>query len=187
MKPVFILCEESQTVCKAFRARGHEAYSVDLLPCSGGEPQWHIQEDAIKVALENPDALKIAFPPCDHLAVSGARWFPDKRADGRQQAGIEFFLKMAELCHAVENPIGIMSTLYRKPDQIVQPWQFGHGETKATCLWLRNLPLLVPTNIVDGREGKVWRMAPSADRSRLRSVTYQGLADAMANQWSKLL
>lgn len=184
MGKVIILCEESQTVCRAFRELGHEAYSCDLLPCSGGHPEWHIQDDAIKVALQYPGALKIAFPPCDHLAVSGARWFPEKRRDGRQQSGIAFFLRMAELCNAVENPIGIMSTLYRKPDQIIQPWQFGHGETKATCLWLRDLPLLKPTNIVEGREGKVWKMPPSADRSRLRSVTYAGIAEAMAEQWA---
>lgn len=180
---VIVACEESQTVAKAFRAKGHEAYSCDILPASGGHPEWHIQADAIEVITREHWDLKISFPPCDHLAVSGARWFEEKRKDGRQQAGIEFFLKMAELCDCVENPIGIMSTIYRKPDQIIQPWQFGHGETKATCLWLRGLPLLVPTNIVEGREGKVWKMPPSKDRSRLRSVTYSGIAEAMANTW----
>lgn len=180
---VLVACEESQEVCKAFRARGHEAYSCDLLPCSGGHPEWHIQDDAVKVADSRQWDIKIAFPPCDHLAVSGARWFKEKQKDGRQQMGIAFFLKMAELCDAVENPIGIMSTLYRKPDQIIQPWQFGHGETKATCLWLKGLPLLVPTDIVEGREGRVWKMPPSKDRAKLRSRTYSGIALAMAAQW----
>lgn len=180
---ILIACEESQEVCKAFRARGHEAYSCDLLPCSGGHPEWHIQGDAIDVLTRDYWGLKIGFPPCDHLAVSGARWFEGKRRDGRQQKGIEFFLRMAELCDAIENPIGIMSTIYRKPDQIIQPWQFGHGETKATCLWLKNLPLLKPTNIVDGREQRIWKLPPSADRAKLRSKTFSGIAAAMADQW----
>lgn len=180
---VLIACEESQTVCKAFRAKGHEAYSCDILPCSGGHPEWHIQDDALQVLYSNDYDLKIGFPPCNHLAVSGARWFKEKQADGRQQAGISFFLKIATLCDAIENPIGIMSTLYRKPDQIIQPWQFGHGETKATCLWLKGLPLLKPSEIVEGREQKIWRMPPSADRAKLRSKTYHGIAQAMADQW----
>lgn len=180
---VLIACEESQTVCKAFRERGHEAYSCDLLPCSGGRPEWHIQDDALKVATSKQWDLKIGFPPCDHLAVSGARWFKEKQVDGRQAAGIKFFLDMAKLYDAIENPIGIMSTIYRKPDQIIQPWQFGHGETKSTCLWLRGLPLLTPTDIVPGREGRVWRMPPGPDRARLRSTTYSGIAAAMAAQW----
>lgn len=128
----------------------------------------------------------IAFPPCTHIASSGARWFKQKREDGRQQKAIEFFLAFTELTcpWAIENPIGIMSTKYRKPDQIIQPWQFGHGETKATCLWLHKLPLLEPTNIVDGREPRIWKMSPSKDRSKLRSKTYLGIAKAMAEQWS---
>lgn len=179
---VIVLCEESQEVTKAFRERGHNAFSCDLLECSGGHPEWHIQGDALEVGRKFK-GLKIGFPPCDHLAVSGARWFEEKRKDGRQQAGIKFFLEMAEICDALENPIGIMSTLYRKPDQIIQPWQFGHGETKATCLWLKGLPKLKPTNIVDGREGKVWRMAPGPERAKLRSKTYPGIAAAMAATW----
>lgn len=128
----------------------------------------------------------IAFPPCTHIATSGARWFPQKIADGRQQAGIDFFtrfttLKCPKVC--VENPIGIMSRLYRKPDQIIQPWQFGHGETKATCLWLKGLPLLTPTNIVSGREQRMYNLPPSPDRGKLRSKTYLGIAEAMASQW----
>lgn len=182
---VLIACEESQVVCKAFREKGHEAYSCDILPTSGDRPEWHIQRDAIEVLTGEYWDLKIGFPPCDHLAVSGTRWFPGKRKDGRQQKGIEFFLKMAELCDAVENPIGIMSTIYRKPDQIIQPWQFGHGETKSTCLWLRGLPKLLPTNIVEGREGKVWRMAPGPDRAKMRSKTFPGIAKAMAEQWGR--
>lgn len=181
---VLLACEESQEVCKAFREIGHEAYSCDIIECSGGHPEWHIQDDALK-HLEGWDLI-IAFPPCTDLAVSGARWFEEKRRDGRQQRSIDFFMEFVNApCEriAIENPIGIMSTYYRKPDQIIQPWQFGHGETKATCLWLKNLPLLVPTNIVDGRENRVWRMPPGKDRAKLRSKTYHGIALAMAQQW----
>lgn len=184
---VLIACEESQTVCKAFRALGHEAISCDLLPCSGGHPEWHVCGDVLPL-LREPWDMVIAFPPCTDLCVSGARWFAAKRADGRQQASIDFFLEFTRLEHvprvAIENPVGIMSRLYRKPDQIIQPWQFGHGETKATCLWLKGLPKLAPTNIVDGRAGNVWRMPPGPDRARLRSKTFEGIALAMAKQWS---
>lgn len=183
---VLIACEESQTVCKAFRERGHEAYSNDLIECSGGRPEWHLQMDAFDAISLGGWDLMIAFPPCTHLAVSGARWFPEKIKSGKQQAAIEFF-KRLYYCTipkiAIENPIGIMSTKLFKPDQIIQPWQFGHGETKATCLWLYNLPKLQPTNIVEGREGKVWKMPPSPDRGKLRSKTYEGIASAMAEQW----
>jgi len=130
--------------------------------------------------------LMLAFPPCTHLAVSGARWFKEKQADGRQQQGIDFFMNLVNAPIskiAIENPVGIMSTCYRKPDQIIQPWQFGHGETKSTCLWLKKLPKLTPTNIVDGRKGRVWKEPPSKDRWKKRSITYQGIADAMAKQW----
>lgn len=182
---VLVLCEESQVVCRAFRERGHTANSCDLLPTSGNNPEWHIQGDAlITLSYMNPD-LVIAFPPCTDLAVSGARWFPEKQKDGSQQKAIEFFMNFTKLdCKwAIENPIGIMSTHYRKPDQIIHPWQFGHGETKATCLWLNGLPKLKPTNIVEGRENRIWRMAPSKDRAKLRSKTYEGIAKAMAEQW----
>lgn len=185
---VLLACEESQEVCKAFRERGHMAYSCDLLPCSGGFPDWHIQEDVRRIIIDPKWDLIIAFPPCTHLAVSGARWFPAKRANGEQQLAIDFFMLFTGLsCStAIENPIGIMSTRYRKPDQIIQPWQFGHGETKSTCLWLKGLPPLKHTNIVNGREGKVWRMAPGPERALLRSKTYSGIANAMAEQWGSI-
>lgn len=127
----------------------------------------------------------IAFPPCTDLAVSGARYFSIKRADGRQQASIEFFMQFTKLkCKwAIENPVGVMSTHYRKPDQIIHPWQYGHGETKQTCLWLNGLPKLTPSNIVEGREKRIWKMAPSKDRAKMRSKTFPGIAKAMADQW----
>lgn len=179
-----IACEESQAVTIEFRKRGHEAYSCDILPCSGGHPEWHIEGDVLPLLTQDWD-LVIAFPPCTDLAVSGARWFPEKRANGSQQLAIDFFLQFTKLkCKwAIENPIGIMSSHYRKPDQIIQPWMFGHGETKATCLWLNGLPLLVPTEIVEGREQRIWKLPPSEDRAKLRSKTFPGIAQAMANQW----
>lgn len=182
---ILVACEESQSVTTALRQNGHEAFSCDTEPCSGGHPEWHLQDNVTKY-LQGWDMI-LAFPPCTHLASSGARWFREKRADGRQQAAIEFFMTFVTApCQriAIENPVGIMSTLYRKPDQIIQPWQFGHGETKATCLWLKGLPCLVPTDIVEGREQRVWRMSPSKHRSRLRSKTYPGIAKAMADQWA---
>lgn len=182
---VLVACEESQEVCKAFRARGHEAYSCDLQECSGGHPEWHIKADALELIKIKWDLI-IAHPPCTDLAVSGARWFEQKRKDGRQQDAIDFFMRFVNAdCEyiAIENPVGIMSTHYRKPDQIIQPWMFGHGETKATCLWLKGLPPLEPTDIVDGREQRVWKMAPGPDRAKLRSKTYPGIARAMAEQW----
>lgn len=182
---VLVACEESQAVAKAFRLVGHEAYSCDIEPCGGGHPEWHLQQDVTPLLAEKWDMI-IAFPPCTHLAVSGARYFEQKRRDGRQQAAVDFFMRFANAdCEriAIENPVGIMSTRYRKPDQIIQPWQFGHGETKKTCLWLKNLPPLEPTNIVDGREQRVWKMSPSNDRAKMRSKTYPGIARAMAVQW----
>ena len=181
---VLVACEESQAVTIEFRKLGHEAYSCDVQPCSGGYPEWHIQGDVIAQLHKGWD-LVIAFPPCTDLAVSGARWFKEKRADGRQQKAIDFFMLFPNLdCpYSIENPIGIMSTQWRKPDQIIQPWQFGHGETKATCLWLNGLPLLEPTNIVEGREQRIWKMAPGPNRSKERSKTFPGIADAMAAQW----
>ncbi|RPJ55924.1 MAG: DNA cytosine methyltransferase [Dehalococcoidia bacterium] len=181
---VLVACEESQVVCKAFRARGHEAYSCDILPTSCDHPEWHIQGDALSLLKEKWDAV-IAFPPCTHLCSSGARYFEEKRKDGRQQKAIDFFMEFTKLtCKwAIENPVGIMSKVYRKPDQIIQPWQFGHGETKATCLWIKGFPLLRSTNIVSGREQRIWKMPPSKDRAKLRSKTYQGIAKAMAEQW----
>lgn len=182
---ILIACEESQVVTIEYRLRGFKALSCDLLPCSGGHPEWHIITDIFNILNCGWDMM-IAFPPCTHLSVSGARYFKEKRKDGRQQAAIDFFMALVNAPIpriAIENPIGIMSTIYRKPDQIIQPWQFGHGETKATCLWLKNLPLLKPTNIVKGREQRVWKMPPSKDRAILRSKTYPGIAKAIAEQW----
>ena len=193
---ILIACEESQTVCKAFRALGHEAVSCDLLPCSGGHPEWHVCGDVLPLLREAWDIV-IAFPPCTDLCVSGARWFAAKQADGRQQASVEFFLEFTRLEHvprvAIENPVGIMSRLYRKPDQIIQPWQFGEDASKATCLWLKGLPLLQPTDILPGgrsarRANQTAsgqnRLAPSPERARERSKTFDGIALAMAQQWS---
>lgn len=184
---VLVACEESQEVCKAFRAHGHEAYSCDIQECSGGHPEWHLQVDVLEILKMRWDLI-IAHPPCTDLSVSGARWFVQKRADGRQQRSIDFFMKFTNLdCPrvAIENPVCIMSTVWRKPDQIIQPWQFGHGETKATCLWLKGLPTLKPTNIVSGREQRVWKMPPSSERAKARSKTFPGIAQAMAEQWGK--
>jgi hypothetical protein len=183
---ILVACEESQAVTTELRNRGHEAYSCDILPCSGKHSEWHLQEDVVPL-LERPWDMILAFPPCTDLAVSGARWFKEKQADGRQQSSIDFFLKFTKIgCEkvAIENPIGIMSTLYRKPDQIIQPWQFGHGETKATCLWLKGLKLLQPTRVVKGRNPRIWKLPPSTERSLLRSKTYSGIAKAMAEQWT---
>lgn len=149
---ILIACEESQTVCKAFRAKGHEAYSCDILPCSGGHTEWHIQGDALIEAYSGKYDMMIAHPPCTHLAVSGAAWFKEKIADGRQQEAIDFFMKLINAPVdkiAVENPVCVMSSKYRKPDQIINPFQFGDPTPKKTCLWLKNIPLLVPTNVVE--------------------------------------
>lgn len=194
---VLCACEESQAVTSELRRLGHEAYSCDLLPCSGGHPEWHVQADALEVAKLAWDMV-LAFPPCTHLSSSGARWFAEKCRDGRQQMGIGFFLAFTALDHvprvAIENPVGIMSKLYRKPDQIIQPWQFGHPETKATCLWLKGLPPLRPTRDVrvemdameDRDRHRVHHMQPGPERARMRSRTYPGVARAMAEQWGAL-
>jgi len=185
---VLIACEESQALTKAMRALGIEAYSCDVYPCSGGRPEWHLQGDVTPL-LNQEWNMVIAFPPCTDLAASGSRWFKEKQADGRQQKSIEFFLQFTRLsCKwAIENPVGIMSTVFRKPDQIIQPWQFGHGETKATCLWLHELPPLQPTNIVGGREQRIHRMSPSPERSKLRSKTFAGVAKALATQYTAFI
>lgn len=196
-----IACEESQAVTIEFRKRGIEAYSCDILPCSGGHPEWHIQGDALPLLKQYWD-LKIAFPPCTDLAVSGARWFKEKRLSGEQEQSIIFFLDVWEKSNAVENPIGIMNggryikkwfpdlwvrmqdlKFPTKATQIIQPWMFGHGETKATCLWLNGLPTLVSTETVEGREQRIWKLPPSEDRAKLRSKTFPGIAKAMATQW----
>lgn len=187
---VLVACEYSGRVREAFRKRGHDAWSCDLLPSEDGSP-FHYQGDVGRVLHEIGGEwgrfdLMIAHPPCTDLAVSGARHFPAKIADGRQQASLAFVQALMDAPIkkiALENPISIISSHIRKPDQIIQPWQFGHGETKATCLWLKGLPKLVPTDIVEGREARVHKMAPGPNRWKERSRTYQGIADAMAAQW----
>lgn len=185
---ILIACEESGVLTKEFRLLNQNAYSCDLLPTSGEYPQYHIQDDVLPLLKLDWDLI-VAFPPCTDLAVSGARYFEQKKKDGRQQRSIDFFLEFTKVkCpFLIENPIGIMSTVYRKPDQIIQPWMFGHGETKATCLWLKDLPLLMPTNIVEGREQRIWRLPPSKDRAKIRSKTYEGVAKAIAAQYTKYL
>ena len=185
---VLVGCEFSGIVRDAFRAYGHNAWSCDILP-SEGDSTYHVQDDVLNLLNEGWD-LAIFHPPCTHLAVSGARHFAEKIADGRQQAALEFVEKLLN-CKipsiALENPVSIISTHIRKPDQIIQPWQFGHGETKTTCLWLKKLPKLVPTEIVAGREARIHMMAPGPDRWRERSRTYTGIANAMAEQYTAFL
>lgn len=238
---VLVACEFSGTVRRAFLARGHNAWSCDLLPNEGGHCSWHIQGDVLDVLGDGWD-LMVAHPPCTDLAVSGARYFAEKRADGRQGRALDFVraLLAAPVPRiALENPVSIISSAIRKPDQIIQPWQFGHPESKTTCLWLKGLPHLVPTNVLtpewavnpdgsdfkdakgkryspthyfsgrgqgdvpqetlfpDARQAQRRRWAnqtpsgqnklgPSLDRWKLRSLTYQGIADAMASQWGNL-
>lgn len=202
---VLCACEESQEVCFAFRYFGHESYSCDIQDCSGGFPEWHIKDDVLNILNDSWD-LVIAFPPCTDLCVSGARWFKQKQLDGRQQKSIDFFMNFVNCsCSkvAIENPIGIMSSYYRKPDQIIQPYFFGHPTSKSTCLWLKNLPCLIPTNIVEPGisdkygfslygslryavdNGKIlsWNNPLTA---KLRSKTFPGIAFAMAEQWGSL-
>ena len=177
---VLVACEFSGVVRGAFGARWHSAGSWDRPP---GDCPRHIQGAVLEVIDRGGD-LMIAHPPCTHLAVSGARWFKDKREE--QSAALEFVQSLMDapvprIC--LENPVSVISSRIRKPDQIIQPWQYGHGETKATCLWLKGLPELEATNVVEGRDNRIHRMAPSADRWKKRSVTYTGIAEAMANQW----
>jgi len=203
---ILVACEESQAVTIELRKLGHEAYSCDILEQSGGHPEWHIKGDAVKEAYSGKYDMMICFTPCTHLAVSGARHFKEKIADGRQQQGIDLFMSFVNAPIdkiAIENPIGIMSSNYRKPNQIIQPWQFGDKAQKSTCLWLKNLPNLVPTNIVEkgeffeftSKKGVKKRMAmwyykalqdakTPAERSTLRSKTFKGIAKAMATQWT---
>jgi len=179
---MLVACEFSGVVRRAFRARGHEAWSCDLLPSEDDSPH-HIRGDVLDLLDQGWD-LMIAHPPCTHLAVSGARWFKEKRKE--QEEALQFVRRLlyADVPKiAIENPVSIISSRIRKPDQIIQPWQFGHGETKATCLWLKGLPKLVPTRIVDGREARVHKMPPGPDRWKERSRTFQGIAEAMAEQW----
>lgn len=182
---ILVACEESQVVTKEFRLLGHNAFSCDVIKTSGDNPEWHIIGDA-RESLRYKWDMILAFLPCTHLAGSGARWWRQKQQDGRQQKAIDFFMAFVNSnCKRVmiENPSGIMSTIYRKPDQIIQLWMFGHGEMKTTHLWLIGLTHLKSTNVVDGRHQKCWKMPPSADRAKLRSKTYTGIASAMAYQW----
>ncbi len=185
---VLVACEYSGAVRDAFRALGHDAMSCDLLPTDAPGP--HYQGDLFDV-IDYPWDMAIFHPPCTHLSVSGSRHFEAKRMDGRQQSAVAFFMQIVRRAEhikrmAIENPVCVMSSLWRKPDQVIQPWQFGHGETKATCLWLKGLPKLTPTNIVPGREARIHKMPPSPDRWKKRSETFQGIADAMAQQWGSL-
>lgn len=188
MATILIACEYSGRVREAFRKRGHDAISCDLLPSEDNSPH-HYQGDVFDLINTMGFDLMIAHPPCTHIAVSGARHFPAKRADGRQQAALQFVRDLMDAPIdriAIENPVSIISSHIRKADQYIQPWQFGHGETKKTGLWLKNLPKLTPTNIVEGREAKVHRMPPGPDRWKERSRTYQGVADAFAQQWGNV-
>lgn len=186
---ILIACEYSGTVRDAFIKLGHEALSCDLLPTDVPGP--HYQGSVFDIIDQGWDMM-IAHPPCTHLAVSGARHFPAKIADGRQQAALDFVQQLMDAPIAriaIENPISVISTKIRKPNQIIQPWQFGHGETKATCLWLKNLPCLVPTDVVEGREQNIWLVKgkpKGVPTWKFRSKTYQGIADAMATQWGSL-
>jgi len=201
MALILVCCEESQAVTIAFRKAGHEAYSNDIQDCSGGHPEWHIKGDALKVMRSRKWDVIIAHPPCTYLTISANKWYKDQparlsgalvgqaRREAREDA-IWFFMQFvnADCEHiAIENPVCVMSSRYRKPNQTIQPWMFGHGETKATCLWLKGLPNLKPTDIVEGREQKSHKLSPSKDRAKLRSKTYEGIADAMAKQWGDYL
>ena len=180
---IIVACEFSGIVREAFKKKGYDAWSCDLLP-SEIEGQ-HYQCD-IKDILDQPWDLMIAHPPCTHLAVSGARWFKDKIKEQQEAlAFVKWLLSRDIKKIALENPISIISSRISKPTQIIQPWQFGHPETKATCLWLKNLPELIPSNIVEGREQRIWKLPPSPDRWKERSRTFQGIADAMADQWGE--
>lgn len=201
---VLVACEESQRVCTAFRNKGHEAYSCDILECSGGHPEWHIQDDVLKHLNENWDLI-IAHPPCTYLTVAANKYYNvekyGKKAEERKKQrkeAVEFFMKFTDLkCPRVciENPIGVMSSFYCKPTQIIQPYQFGHSERKATCLWLKGLPALKPTNIVtpdiiklksgktDSRLHYETLKLQANERAKMRSKTFEGIALAMAEQW----
>lgn len=208
---VLVACEESQAVTIEFRKLGIEAFSCDIQDCSGGHPEWHLKEDVLKVINDGWDMM-IGFPPCTHLAVSGAAWFEEKRKDGRQQEGIDFFMALVNAPIekiAIENPVGIMSKIYRKPDQVIHPYYFGDPFSKTTCLWLKNLPKLYHNKhpnlfdeyvthtdkgefieYVEKKTGKVKRMAKwyndarSGEHGKNRSKTFPGIAKAMATQWS---
>jgi hypothetical protein len=186
---VLVACEESQRVCIAFREKGHEAYSCDIQECSGGHPEWHIQDDVLK-HLDDGWDLMIGHPPCPNLCNSGVCWLYKKRGRWEKMKHDALFFKALLECNipkiAIENPIMhkyAIEVIGRRQDQVIQPWMFGHGETKATCLWLKALPLLKSTDIVEGREQRLHRLPPSKDRSKIRSKTFPGIAKAMADQW----
>lgn len=186
---ILVGCEESQVVATAFRMRGHNAYSCDLKSCSGGHPEYHIQGDVLyAIDLFNWD-MAILHPPCTYTALCGNRWYHDSPM---RKQGVDFCKTIWDTaCEkiervALEQPKTIMQRYIGQRSQVIHPWQFGHGETKETWLWLQNLPHLIPTNIVAGREGRIWRMPPSQRRSELRSKTYPGIGDAMAEQWGKV-
>ena len=206
---VLVACEESQAVCNEFRKLGHEAYSCDIVPCSGGRPEWHLQQDVLPLLKEKWDMI-IAFPPCTYLTVTGNRWFNIDRYGEKaiqrhkeRKDAIDFFMAFANAdCEkiAIENPVGIMSSEWRKPNQIINPWQFGDAFEKKTCLWLKGLPELKPTNIVEipprkrfdsGKSmpswyAEAWNL-PKEERAKLRSKTFPGIARAMAEQWGAIL
>jgi hypothetical protein len=185
---ILVACEESQVVTIALRKKGHEAFSCDTLPCSGGHQEWHIQDDVLKHLDEGWDMM-IAHPPCTRLCNSGVCWLEKRNLWKELDEGASFFKTLLDADIpkiAIENPIPhkyAVERIGRKYDQIVQPWMFGHGETKATCFWLKNLPKLEPTDIVEGREQRLHKLPPSKERALLRSKTYQGIADAIADQW----
>lgn len=180
---VLVACEYSGTVRDAFRARGHDAWSCDLLSCDA-DPEWHMQCPVQDVLEDCEWDLMVAHPPCTHLSVSGARWFKNKQTEQREALEFVRYLMAAPVPRiAIENPVSVISSHIRPSDQTIQPWQFGHGETKATCLWLKNLPLLQPTDIVEGREHRIHLMPPGPDRWKERSRFYPGIAAAMADQW----
>ncbi len=183
---VLVACEYSGRVRDAFRKHGHDAWSCDLLECEA-DPQWHHQGPVEELLHEGWD-LMVAHPPCTHLAVSGSRHFHRKQREQRDALNFVRLLMSAPIPRwCIENPVSVISSAIRPPDQIIQPWEHGHGETKATCFWLQNLPRLVPSNCVEGREPKVHLMSPGPDRWKERSRTYQGVADAMADQWGSRL
>jgi len=187
---VLVACEESQRVCRAFRDKGHEAYSCDLLPTRGNHPEWHIQDDVLK-HLDDDWDLMIAFPPCKYICNGGNNWLnrrPDLAWRENRIKGADFFLKLATAWIpkiAIENPIGCMSSIYGKPDQIIRPWMFGHKYNKDVCLWLKNLQKLTPTNVVPGPYKKLdfWSTKRHKDGIDWKAVTFQGIAEAMAEQW----
>lgn len=210
MKKILIACEESQAVCVEFRKLGFKSYSCDILPCSGGHPEWHLQQDVTELLKQKWDLI-IAFPPCTHLCVSGAKHFSQKRLDGRQQQGIDFFNLFTNVdCEhvSIENPVGIMSTEYRKPNQVIQPYMFGDPVKKTTCLWLKGLPELTSTNNVEdqvkyytskaGAKMSEWNARQlvidgkkygynTDEFKKHRSKTFPGIAKAMAEQWGEHL